>query len=821
VRQLPTGTVTFLFTDIEGSTQLLRELGDAYADVLAEHRRLVREAFGRHGGVEVDTQGDAFFVAFARAHDALRAAGEAQRLLATGPVRVRMGVHTGEPLVTDEGYVGIDVHRAARVMAAGHGGQVLVSAATRTLADEQFALRDLGSHRLKDLTEPQHLYQLGDAQFPPPKSLNQTNLPVAASPLVGRAEELGELMRLLRDGVRVVTVTGPGGSGKTRLALQAAAELVEEYADGTFWVPLAGLRDPALVLPSVAQTIGATDDLSAHLATRETLILLDNFEHLLDASALVAELLASAPRAQVLVTSRAPLNIDGEREYSLDPLLEREAVMLFVERARDVGRLVEPDETLAEICRRLDCLPLALELAAARTKLLAPEPLLRKLAQRLPLLTGGRRDAPERQRTLRATIAWSHDLLDEQSRLVFARLSVFAGTFSLDAAEKVTAADLDALAALVELSLLKPVGEERFLMLETIREFAAERLEADQTAGLQRAHAEWFLALAEAAEPHLRGTEFPATLDRLEREHDNLRAAFDYFEVQGESESALRLAGAMFRFWFSRGYGGEARKRLGYVLRADTAATELRAKALSAAATLALDDADPQSAKVYAEEARAIYRDLGATANVGYAYATVKLAQAASDSGDARAARDLAEENLRLVRKAGDDYVRAAMHELGWMTFLAGDVDSARTIHELNLVRSREARDRFYEAASLELLALIAISERRIAAALELLRESYAINRELAYSFGIAFDLDYLAAATAAEGRPEVAAQLFGRAEALRDEIGVRVRPADAAINEQTLSILRTELGEDGLSAAMNGGRSLTLEEAVALALGP
>ncbi len=442
-RELPAGTVTFLFTDVEGSTRLLQEHGPGYAGLLADHRRALRDAFTRHAGVEVDTQGDAFFVAFPRAADAVAAAADARHELETGPIRVRMGIHTGEPIVTGEGYVGIDVHRAARIAAAAHGGQIVLSDTTRRLLDSDAPIRDLGEHRLKDLTGVERLYQLGDGDFPPLRTLDATNLPVAASPLVGRELELGELVALLSDGTRLLTITGPGGTGKTRLALQVAAELVGTLSDGVFWVPLAGLSDAELLPSEVAQAIGALDDLAGFLRGKELLILLDNFERLLDAAPAVSAVLAASKGLRVLVTSRTPLRVSAEREYRLEPLRMNDAAALFVERARAIGRELVPDATVGAICRRLDGLPLAVELAAARTKLLAPERLLERLDSALPLLTGGARDAPERQRTLRATIEWSYDLLDAAGKELFARVSVFAGSFSLAAAEDVCDADLD------------------------------------------------------------------------------------------------------------------------------------------------------------------------------------------------------------------------------------------------------------------------------------------------------------------------------------------------------------------------------------------
>ena len=452
VSDLPTGTVTLLFTDIEGSTRLLQELGDRYADVLADHQRALRHAFQGHGGIEVNTQGDAFFYVFARATDAVAAAREGQASLAGGPVRVRMGIHTGEPTVTGGDYVGPDVHRAARVMAAAHGGQVLVSQSTRELLDSPVELRDLGEHRLKDLPAPMRLFQLGGGDFPPVRSLSPTHLPVALQPIVGRKRELGELVRLLgRDGARLVTLTGPGGIGKTRLALAAASELVEAFDDGVTLVELASTVDPDLVLPAIAEALGVQGDVAAHVGGRAQMLLLDNLEQVVTAAPQLAGLLAACPRLRMLATSREALRIAGERELPLSTLEEAPAVELFRQRAEAVRPDFDADhELIADICRRIDSLPLAIELAAARTKVLSPNELRDRLEQRLPLLTSRARDLPERQRTLRTTIAWSHDLLSEDERRLFRRLSVFGGGWTLVAAEEICEADLDTLESLVE-----------------------------------------------------------------------------------------------------------------------------------------------------------------------------------------------------------------------------------------------------------------------------------------------------------------------------------------------------------------------------------
>ncbi len=470
---LPSGTVTLLFTDIEGSTRLLQQLGDSYGPALLEHRRLLREAFQRHGGVEVDTQGDAFFYAFPKATDAVAAAQEGQTALAAGEVRVRMGIHTGEPLLTDEGYVGVDLHRAARLCSTAHGGQIIVSEATARLVETD--LRDLGAHRLKDLATPQHLYQVGQEDFPPLRTPNFSNLPLQPTALIGRERECEEAGGLLREH-RHVTLVGPGGTGKTRLALQIAADAVDEFEDGVFWVPLAAVRDPNLVEPTVGQAVGVREGLASHLANRQVLLLLDNFEQVVDAAPMLAELLGSTTGVKLLVTSREPLHLAGEWEYAVPSLPLTEAVALFTERARAVTADFQPDDAVAQICRRLDGLPLALELAAARVRVLTPPQMLERLSRRLALLTSSARDLPARQRTMRATVDWSYELLSADEQQLFTRFGVFSGGCTLAAAESVCEADLDALESLIAKSLVRQVGE-RFAMLQIIREYALDRLE--------------------------------------------------------------------------------------------------------------------------------------------------------------------------------------------------------------------------------------------------------------------------------------------------------------------------------------------------------
>ena len=460
---LPSGTVTFLFTDIEGSTRLLLQLGaELYGDALVEHRRRLRDAFARNGGVEVDTQGDAFFVAFATAHGALDAAEEAHQSLRGSAVRVRIGVHTGTPLLIDGGYVGVDLHRAARVAAAAHGGQTLVSASTAELARDR-PLLDLGMHRFKDLASEERVFQLGAGEFPPLKSLYRTNLPVPATPFLGRRSEVKEVVALVkRPDVRLITLTGPGGTGKTRLALQAVAEAADDFPDGLWWIPLAPLRDPAVVPATTARALGVAeqpgrdlgDVLDAAIGGKRLVLLYDNAEHLLPevAESIARHLETEGPT--VIVTSRERIRIQAEHTFAVPSMSAGDARDLFVARARQVDASFEATPAVEEICRRLDDLPLALELAAARTALFSSEQLLERLSNRLDLLKGGR-DTDVRQQTLRATIAWSFDLLDPDEQRLFASLAVFVGGCSFEGAEEVCGAEADTLQSLLDKSLVR------------------------------------------------------------------------------------------------------------------------------------------------------------------------------------------------------------------------------------------------------------------------------------------------------------------------------------------------------------------------------
>jgi predicted ATPase len=810
--------VTFLFTDVEGSTRLLHELGAAgYADALAEHRRVLRRAFGAHGGVEVDTQGDAFFVAFPTAPGALAAAADALAGLEQGPIRVRMGVHTGTPHVGEEGYVGADVHRAARIAAAGHGGQVLVSAATAALLGRD-GLHDLGEHRLKDLSAPERIFQLGEKEFPPLASLHQTNLPVPATPFLGRERELAEVLGLLsREDVRLLTLTGPGGTGKTRLGLQAVGAVADRYPHGVWWVPLALLRDPELVLEAAAQALGAQDGLAAHIGDKRLLVLFDNFEHVVDAAGGLAELLAACPGLDLVVTSREPLHLTGEQEYPVPPLAPEEGVGFFAARARTVQPEFQVDAAVAEICRRLDELPLALELAAARVKALSSKQILERLERRLPLLTGGARDLPERQRTLRATIEWSHELLTPDEQRLFARLGVFSGGATLDAAEQIVNADIDTLQSLVDKSLVRSSGG-RYWMLETIREYAVERLEeSGEAEELRRSHAAHFLTLAEEAVPNLRGDP-QEWLERLDAEHGNLRAALDSLESSGETQLVLRMAGALTDFWTMRGQVEEGRRRLETALAADEHSTLFRARALIAASDFAAFAGDDETARRRAEEAVTLSSLL--EDDLTSAHARYTLGNALTAKRQWKAAKQLFEESVRAFDELGDDFhALSARRGLTWMHEELGDFERARELTEQNLGLARSLGNRRIEARALGALSTIALGEGRIDDALALLTDSYTIDRELGFSIFVGIDLIRFAAILTAYGRAADGARLVARADTLREESGFILESWATEEREATIGNIRAALDETAFTEAYEEGRSLTVDEAVALAL--
>jgi predicted ATPase/class 3 adenylate cyclase len=913
-KSLPTGTVSLLCTDIEGSTRLLHTLGERYADALAEHRRLLRAAFGEHGGCEVDTQGDAFFYAFPRAQGAVAGAVAAQRALASHvwpeglPLRARIGIHTGEPTATGEGYVGIDVHRAARVMSAGHGGQVLLTQSTRELLPEELSdavsLRDLGEHRLKDLTHPQRLYQLLipglENDFPALKTLEArpTNLPIQPTPLIGREQQVTEAVILVhREDVRLVTLTGAGGTGKTRLSLQVAAELVADFEDGVFFVDLAAITDPQLFLATVAQMLSVrekrgqslSESLSDYLRDRHLLLVLDNFEQLLDAGPSVSALLARAPNLKALVTSRAPLHLLGEHEYSVPPLgvpdldaseppatlAAYEAVQLFLERARAVKPEFELTSenvpAVAEICARLDGLPLAIELAAARVRVLSPLALLGRLSQRLALLTGGPRDAPARQRTLRDTIEWSYGLLSASEQRLFARLSVFLGGRTIEAAEVVCdpvaeldAAVFDAVASLVEKSLLRqdegPGGEPRFFMLETIREYALERLERSGEGELLRQrHAQYFVALAEEAEPEILGADQIVWLERLEAERDNFRAALGWLLERGDTERALRLIGSLRRGWVARGHLSETRKWLEAAFEQNAALPPpIEAKALYALGRVALVQGDYDQAIPSLEQSARLFHELGEAEGLVFSLADLGFiataqgrhedAQRFADEslGEAKAAgsertiaaalhsiactkldadeygeaRSLFEQSLALRRNLGDKRnIANSLCYLGSVALLEGDYDGATALLAESLALGRELGNLLIVSAALANESLVALAAGDANRAAALCMESLALSRELGDKRTTVECLHALAGVAAMQAEPLRAALLSGAAESLHAAIKAPPSPAERMVGERFLPIARAAVDDESFETTWAQGRRMNYDAAVAYAL--
>ena len=776
MRTLPSGTVTLLFTDIEGSTRLLHELGGRYADVLVEHRRLLRAVFSQHGGVEVDTQGDAFFYAFARATDAVAAARDGQSALEGGPVRVRIGIHTGEPIVTDEGYVGADVHRAARIMGAGHGGQVLLSETTGQLLDSEANLRDLGDHRLKDLTAPQRLYQLGDADFPPLKTLYRTNLPIQPNPLVGRERELAEAGELVREH-RLVTLTGSGGSGKTRLALQLAAEAIEQFPDGVFWVPLQALRDPALVERAIGDSVGADDGLIDYVANKRLLVLVDNFEQVVEAAPTISSLLAGTPNTVVLITSREPLHVDSEHRFPVEPLPDDDAGALFLERARAVDPHFRHAGAVGEICRRLDGLPLAIELAAARVALLDPDELLARLDRRLSLLESRSRDAPARQRTLRATIEWSHDLLNSSEQKLFRKLAVFRGSFSLEAAEAVCDADLDELESLVVKSLVRRWGSGRLGLLDTIREYALERLDASPEAEEVRLrHAEHFLAVLQGANLNA-GSTFdlrdPMRHDIADAEQDNLRGALAWAVRTGSVALGLDLARAADWFWVMHDSHEGLRwyERLLELPETEAVAAEIRADALRSYGACAYLSGHEDLLERLGEESLKLYEQLGD--ELGRAVLLHRLGIDAMRRGDLDRARRLVEESHAIHARNWDPVTRAfrlgeTTGTLGAIARDAGDAERAYALISESAVIARQTGVVWWEGGMLAELAALDLNAGRVEEAETHARESLAIAEQLHDRPGRVFGVGLLVWAAAERGEPERAGRLWG---AIEDEV--------------------------------------------------
>ncbi len=909
---LVTQTLTFLFTDIEGSTGMLQRLGPAYTEALTAHHRLIRRTLAAHGGEEISTYGDAFFAVFTSPSGCAAAAMEMQRALASygwpggESVRVRMGIHSGEASQTAAGLVGLEVHRAARIAAVAHGGQVVVSAATAALLHDSLPaglrLKDLGRHRLKDLSRPEQIFQLEAAglaaDFPPLRSLDnprlRNNLPVQVSSFVGRDAELAQVRRLVADS-RLVTLTGSGGAGKTRLGLQVAAALPDEFGDGVWFADLAPLQDPDLVAVTVANVLDVQEEpgrpvvntLVEAVGQGHLLVLLDNCEHVLGACAELADaLLRRCPNLVLLATSREPLAVDGEYVHRVPPMATpgegddaeairaSEAVLLFVDRAGRHGVRLGWDERTAtvvgRVCRRLDGVPLAIELAAARLRAMSVTELDARLDQRLSLLTGGSRAALPRHQTLRAMVDWSWELLDGAEQAMLARLSVFAGGFDLAAAEAVAAGELATakvvgyLGALVDKNLVQfdNTGAVlvRYRLLETIRQYAADQLQA-QGAGAtdtaRIAHRDHYLELAETAAPQLVASDQAQWLDRLDAELGNLRAAIALSLTQTDPAPGLRLAASLRVFWKTRGHAAEGADVLQALLAAPAAQekTLTRARALTAAARL-LEQAG--AAEEYCEEALDIARAAGddyLTADLLQVRAFILLRQGQQDAAlplielgldlacrlgephlvarllsirshalnvrkdRAGAARDAAE-SLRLFRQAGDRLqVGAMLGNLGNTELSMGDLDSARShlVESLDLLRALNDRHGMaYETFNLGLAEYLGGSTE---AAESLFAESFDLARHARMRAQAAYALIGLAMAGFRAG-PGRCARLHGAADQALAGLGHALEPLEGWLAGIDRQRLRATMGTEAYEAEYAAGRTLTTEQIVDLALG-
>jgi len=819
VSALPHGTVTLLFTDIEGSTRLLHELGPArYAEALAEHRRIVREAAAAHGGVEVDTQGDAFFIAFSTPGEGAAAAEAALEGLAAGLIRVRMGLHTGTPTATEEGYVGEDVHRCARIAGLAHGDQILVSPTTAALLEPE-PLRDLGPHRLKDFEGSVRIYQLGEREFPPLRTPGSVELPTPATPFLGREQELFDAVSLVyeRD-PRVLTVVGPGGTGKTRFSIELARLLGDDADGGTVFVPLAPLRDAEFVVPAVADRLGASSPepaaIAARIGERRTHVVCDNLEHLLPGVARpLAELVAAVPSLRLLATSREALRIQGEAELDLPPLVRDEAVALFCDRARDVRPDVTATDAVVQLCERLDGLPLALELAAARTKLLAPEALLDRLADRLDALRGTR-DAEERHLTLRATIAWSYDLLDASEQELFASLGVFRGGCTLEAAEAVCDAELGTLASLLDKSLVRRrsgrLGEERYWLLETVREFARERLrEFGREDDVRRRHAERMFEIARRA--HLGAGDAEGNIEVALAERDDLRAALDWAEGSDPS-FGLQLAVELMNFWSVAG-PREGLERIQRLLEsAGEIPPELRANALRACAAAADLAGYDELAEQASEESLDLFKQLGD--EQGVAMLEHMMAVAAWRREDWDRMRELTEHALALARDRFSFLEITGYWLSGQLALHDGDIEGAVELTQRGADMARAAGWAWWESGQRHELLMLNLRRGEVEEAEREGLVALEMERTQENRLWTLYTLAGLAQVALARGDLERAGLLWGAADREGESLprwpDERVRRIGTLVDERREPVV----------TARERGRALDLWDAAAIALG-
>jgi predicted ATPase/class 3 adenylate cyclase len=868
---LPAGTVTFMLTDIEGSTQMWRQNPQEMFTAVARHQELIHQNIRRFGGglPRDQGEGDSVFAAFPRATKAVAAALAIQRALAEEPwpegtfLRVRVGLHTGEAELRDGNYYGFAVGRTSRIRALASGGQTLLSHAVYELVRDRLpdgaSVRDLGAHPIKDFEDEERIFQLCHPDLPgefPPLQVREAkphNLPLMLTTFVGRETEIRELKELLAS-ARLVTLTGAGGSGKTRLAIEAAKEVLDEFEDGVHFVDLASLKDPHLVLPTITQSLGihenpgqsTFDTLAVALQEKHMLLLLDSFERVIPSAPTLAQLLGECPQLTVMATSRANLELRGEYEFSVPPLTlpsseqiaplgklqESEAVKLFCERAKaasfDFALTPDNAPAIVEICTRLDGLPLAIELAAVRMRTLPLRVLLDRLSSRLDILTGGARDLPARQQTLRSLIDWDYEMLDEREQALFRCLAVCAGGFTLDAAAAVAGlSDGEALSGVESLmakSLLRhgtSGGDPRFVMLQTVRDYAIEVLaESGELDDARRRHATFYLALAEEGSSELSGPNQVEWLRALELEHDNMRAALEWTHEQDDPELELRLVGALSWFWITRGHLSEGRGWIEAAIKRSSGRPSLRrADVLRAAATYARARRDTREAKRLLDEYVELQRSLGDDA--GMAMALKDLGNVRSDEGDVTGARELYEQSLQLWEKTGDrEGIAATLNNLGYMASLQGDIDGATKAFAKCIELFREIGDKQGVARGLMNQGAALREKGRLVEAAETLRASLGLWTELGDQWDVSDCLDDLAAVYVKQEDFSVAATLYGGAEAIREAIGAQRPPMEETTYSGWLETTRAGLGDAEFKQAFDDGFGMDMEQITDYALG-
>jgi predicted ATPase/class 3 adenylate cyclase/DNA-binding XRE family transcriptional regulator len=907
----PSGTVHLLFSDIGGSTQLTQRLGETYVEVLERHQHILRGTFTKWNGYEVSTHGDSFFAVFSRATDAIAAAVEAQRALAREEwpldirLQIRIGIHTGEPILMNQDYVGVDVHRAARICAAAYPGQVLLSNQTRVMVERHLppdvTLRELGKYRLKDLNEPEHLYQLVipdlPSNFPPLKSLEvmPNNLPLQLTSFIGREREIEEIRQLLTS-ARLITLTGAGGTGKTRLAIEVARTIGDQYPDGVWVVDFAVLPEPSLIWQSIASILAVreepnrslTQTLIDFLRSKKLLLLFDNCEHLISACAqVVGSLLQACPQLQILATSREPLGIPGENQYYvptlttpqidaemfLEELNRTEAVRVFIDRAamvRPTFKLTKANAlAVAQVCRRLDGIPLAIELAAARVKGLSVEQIAERLSDRFSLLNTGNRTALQRHQTLRATIDWSYNLLSEKERILLARLSVFAGGWTLESATEVCLVvqieERDVLNLLLNLSdkslviSEEQIGETRYRFLETIREYALEKLaESGEERLVRNRHLDYFIQLAEEAERNYRSDKQLFWFHVMEGERDNFRTALDYVLRSDQVESSLRFVATAFWLWFFQGPWSEGQMWVESVLaQAPDLRTKAGAKVRMALGLLHFAQSNYSAARTNLENSLAIWQELGDKWWSAFVLGFLGLVQRPRDQ---QAASDSFDESLTLATETGQDWIRAfALWNSGENELHLKNLAEAESMLNQSLELGKALGDRMLQNEALRALGEVHEAKQEYGQAVNLYLESLAIVQELRditnvshlyFNVGRALQLAAdnqaakryfldalrqsrrlgkkvgevralagLGVVAAAEGEAERAVVLLTASQSLIAKLGLSFPSTQSAWLQRHVEMARAQLEEERFASVVAQAQVMMMNEAVEYAL--